>query len=74
MLYVVPELLLFGAALVKTVVNILDYLILSRVTHRFLHQEHRRWLIQDTLIPVLICFAVFFIASQLQFCLSNAFA
>ncbi|MGD1914095.1 MAG: lipopolysaccharide biosynthesis protein [Rivularia sp. (in: cyanobacteria)] len=67
MLYVVPELQLFGAALIKTVMNILYYLVLSRITHRYiLHKEHRRWLIQDTLIPILICFTVFFIASQVQ--------
>lgn len=67
MIYVVPELQLFGAALIKTVVNILSYLVLSRITHRYiLHQEHRRWLTQDTLIPILICFTVFLIASQVQ--------
>ena len=67
MLYIVPEFELFGVALIKTVVNILYYLVLSRITHRYiLHQEHRRWLIQDTLIPVLICFTVFFIVSQIQ--------
>ncbi|MGB3756629.1 MAG: oligosaccharide flippase family protein [Rivularia sp. (in: cyanobacteria)] len=67
MLYIVPEFELFGVALIKTVVNILYYLVLSRITHRYiLHQEHRRWLIQDTLIPVLICFTVFFIVSQMQ--------
>ena len=67
MLYLVPELQLFGAALIKTVVNILYYLVLSRITHWYiLHKEHRRWLIQDTLIPVLICFTVFFIVSQMQ--------
>ena len=67
MLYIVPQLQLFGAALIKTVVNILYYLVLSRITHRYiLHQEHRRWLIQDTLIPILMCFTVFFIVSQLQ--------
>ena len=67
MLYIVPELQLFGAALIKTVMNILYYLVLSRITHRYiLHQEHRRWLIQDTLIPILICFTVFLIVSQLQ--------
>ena len=72
MLYIVPELQLFGAALIKTVVNILYYLVLSRITHRYiLHQEHRRWLIQDTLIPVLICFTVFFIVSQLQIVLTG---
>ena len=72
MLYIVPELQLFGAALIKTVVNILYYLVLSRITHRYiLHQEHRRWLIQDTLIPILMCFTVFFIISQLQIILTG---
>lgn len=67
MLYVVPQLQLFGAALIRTVLNILYYLVLSRITHWYiLHKEHRRWLIQDTLIPILICFTVFFIASQVQ--------
>ncbi|MBV6627758.1 MAG: oligosaccharide flippase family protein [Rivularia sp. (in: Bacteria)] len=72
MLYLVPQMQLFGAALIKTVVNILYYLVLSRVTHRYiLHQEYRRWLIQDTLIPILICFTVFFIISQLQIFLTG---
>ncbi|WP_414623412.1 lipopolysaccharide biosynthesis protein [Calothrix sp. CCY 0018] len=72
MLYIVPELQLFGAALIKTVVNILYYLVLSRITHRYiLHKEHRRWLIQDTLIPILMCFTVFFIISQLQILLTG---
>lgn len=67
MLYVVPQLQLLGAALIRTVLNILYYLVLSRITHWYiLHKEHRRWLIQDTLIPILICFTVFFIASQVQ--------
>jgi len=67
MLYLVPQMQLFGAALTKTVVNILYYLVLSRITHRYiLHQEHRRWLIQDTLIPILMCFTVFFVISQMQ--------
>ncbi|MEO0841437.1 MAG: hypothetical protein AAF063_21340, partial [Cyanobacteria bacterium J06643_5] len=61
------ELQLFGAALIRTVLNVLYYLFLSRITHRYiLHKEYQPWLIQDTLIPVLICFTFVFIASQLQ--------
>lgn len=72
MLYIVPEFQLFGAALIRTVLNILYYLVLSKITHRYiLHQEHRRWLIQDTLIPILMCFTVFFIISQLQIVLTG---
>ncbi|MEA5593453.1 lipopolysaccharide biosynthesis protein [Rivularia sp. UHCC 0363] len=67
MLYIVPELQLLGAALIKTFLNILYYLVLSRITHWYiLHKEYRRWLIQDTLIPMLMCFTVFFLALQLQ--------
>ncbi len=67
MLYIVPQLQLLGAALIKTGLNILYYLVLSRITHWYiLHKEYRRWLIQDTLIPILICFTILFIASQLQ--------
>ncbi|NJN11122.1 MAG: polysaccharide biosynthesis protein [Richelia sp. RM2_1_2] len=67
MLYIVPELQLLGAALIKTGLNILYYLVLSRITHWYvLHQEYRRWLIQDTLIPIVMCFTIFFIASQVQ--------
>lgn len=67
MLYAVPHLQLFGAALIRMMLNILYYLVLSRITHRYiLHHEHLRWLIQDTLIPILICFTVFYIASQLH--------
>lgn len=67
MLLIVPKFHLFGAALVRTLLNVLYYLILSRMTHLYiLQKEHLRWMLQDTLVPMLLCFTVFLLASRLQ--------
>lgn len=67
MLLVVPEFKLLGAALVKTFLNLLYYLLLSRITHFYiLQKEYFRWILQDTFVPMLLCFTVFSLASRLQ--------
>jgi len=68
MLWLVPHFELVGAALVSAILNTAYYLILSRITHWYiLPHEYRRWLVQDTLIPILLCFAVGYIVMQIQY-------
>lgn len=67
MFWLISHFELVGAALVWAILNTAYYLILSRMTHRYiLHHEYQRWLFQDTLIPIVLCFAVDCIVVQVQ--------
>ncbi|NJL11265.1 MAG: oligosaccharide flippase family protein [Calothrix sp. SM1_7_51] len=67
MLLVVPRFNLTGAAVIRTILNISYYLVLSKITLAYIMpKEYLRWIVQDTLIPILLCFAIFFIFSQVK--------
>ncbi|AFY43914.1 polysaccharide biosynthesis protein [Nostoc sp. PCC 7107] len=62
-----PRFELIGAAIIWAILNTVYYLLFSRITHFYiLPNEYLRWLFQDTLIPMIICFTVSFINFQLQ--------
>lgn len=63
MLLVVPHYQLFGAAIIRAILNVLYYSVLSIVTIGYiLPKERLRWLVQDTLVPIVLCFTI----AQLQ--------
>lgn len=67
MLLVVPHYQLFGTAIIRTILNVLYYSVFSIVTIGYiLPKERLRWLVQDTLVPIVLCFTMCFAIAQLQ--------
>lgn len=65
MLVIVPHFNLLGAAAIRTLLNMSYYLILSKITLDYvLPKEYWHWLIQDTLVPISLCFIVFLFFSR----------
>jgi O-antigen/teichoic acid export membrane protein len=67
---VIPSMLIFiptyaavGASVIWAMLNTFYYLIVSRITHLYvLKKEYSRWLVDDTLVPMLICSIVYILA------------
>ncbi|MBD0389584.1 MAG: oligosaccharide flippase family protein [Nostoc sp. C3-bin3] len=67
MLLVVPHYQLFGTAIIRTILNILYYSVFSIVAIGYiLPKERLQWLLQDTLVPIILCFTMCFAIAHLQ--------
>lgn len=63
MLIVIPIYKTVGASIIWAVLNTFYYLIVSRITHKYiLKKEYVSWLVYDTLIPMIICLIIYGLA------------
>lgn len=67
MFLVLPQWGMVGAALIWAILNTSYYIGTSRITHWYiLPNEYGQWLLQDTLVPIMLSFAIVFVAWQVQ--------